>query len=106
MFADLATRALNKLQDNLFAHMQTLALSFFDRQPIGELMSRLTNDTEVISLFYESAVSQMIREFVQIVLTLVVMLLIDWRLTIVALLVVPVMLYLDECGHSHRHPGV
>jgi ATP-binding cassette subfamily B protein len=57
-------------------------------------MSRLTNDTEVISLFYESAVSQMIREFVQIALTLVVMLLIDWRLTIVALLVVPVMLFL------------
>jgi len=94
MFADLATRALNKLQVHLFEHMQTLSLSFFDRQPIGELMSRLTNDTEVISLFYEDAVSQMIRELVQIVLTLVVMLLINTRLTFVALLVVPVMLYL------------
>jgi ABC-type multidrug transport system fused ATPase/permease subunit len=94
MFADLATRALNKLQNHLFAHMQTLSLSFFDRQPIGELMSRLTNDTEVISLFYESAVAQIIRELVQIALTLVVMLLMDWRLTIVALLVVPLMLYL------------
>jgi ABC-type multidrug transport system fused ATPase/permease subunit len=94
IFADLATKALNKLQNHLFAHMQTLSLSFFDRQPIGELMSRLTNDTEVISLFYESAVTQMIRELVQIFLTLVVMLLMDWRLTIVALLVVPLMLYL------------
>jgi ABC-type multidrug transport system fused ATPase/permease subunit len=94
VFADLATRALNKLQNHLFAHMQTLSLSFFDRQPIGELMSRLTNDTEVISLFYESAVSQMIRELVQIFLTLIVMLLIDVRLTIIAMLVVPVMLYL------------
>jgi ABC-type multidrug transport system fused ATPase/permease subunit len=94
MFSDLATKALFKLQNSLFAHMQTLALSFFDRQPLGELMSRLTNDTEVISLFYESAVSQMIRELVQIILTLVVMLLMDWRLTIVALLVVPIMLYL------------
>ncbi len=94
VFADLATKALYKLQNHLFGHMQTLSLSFFDRQPIGELMSRLTNDTEVISLFYESAVTQMIRELVQILLTLVVMLLIDWRLTIVALLVVPVMLFL------------
>jgi ABC-type multidrug transport system fused ATPase/permease subunit len=94
MFADLATRALNKLQNQLFGHMQTLSLSFFDRQPIGELMSRLTNDTEVVSLFYEEAVTQMIRELVQIMLTLVVMLLIDTRLTFIALLVVPVMLYL------------
>jgi len=94
MFADLATRALNKLQNHLFGHMQTLSLSFFDRQPIGELMSRLTNDTEVISLFYESAVSQMIRELVQITLTLIIMLLIDIRLTVIALLVVPVMLFL------------
>jgi len=94
MFADLATKALNKLQKHLFSHMQTLSLSFFDRQPIGELMSRLTNDTEVVSLFYEEAVTQMIRELVQISLTLVVMLLIDVHLTIIALLVVPVMLYL------------
>jgi len=94
VFADLATRALNKLQKHLFSHMQTLSISFFDRQPIGELMSRLTNDTEVVSLFYEQAVSQMIRELVQITLTLVVMLLIDLRLTVIALLVVPVMLYL------------
>ncbi len=94
MFADLATRALTKLQNHLFSHMQTLSLTFFDRQPIGELMSRLTNDTEVVSLFFEQAVSQMIREIVQIILTLVAMLLIDWRLTLIALLVVPVMLYL------------
>jgi ABC-type multidrug transport system fused ATPase/permease subunit len=94
MFADLATRALNKLQNHLFGHMQTLSLSFFDRQPIGELMSRLTNDTEVVSLFFEEAVTQVIRELVQITLTLVVMLLIDVRLTFIALLVVPVMLYL------------
>jgi ABC-type multidrug transport system fused ATPase/permease subunit len=94
MFADLATRGLQKLQTHLFSHMQTLSLTFFDRQPIGELMSRLTNDTEVISLFYESAVTQIIRALVQIVLTFVVMLIIDWRLTIIALIIVPVMLIL------------
>jgi len=94
MFSGLATKGLYKLQTHLFSHMQTLSLTFFDRQPIGELMSRLTNDTEVISLFYESAVTQMIRALVQIVLSFVVMMVIDWRLTIVALLIVPVMLFL------------
>ncbi|MCB0196227.1 MAG: hypothetical protein KDJ65_30020, partial [Anaerolineae bacterium] len=61
LFSDLATRALYKLQRRLFEHMQTLSLNFFDRQPVGELMSRVTNDTETVALFYESAVAQMIR---------------------------------------------
>jgi ABC-type multidrug transport system fused ATPase/permease subunit len=91
-FADLATRGLYRLQVDLFSHMQTLSLNFFDRQPLGELMSRVTNDTEVISLFYESAVAQILRAIIQIFMILFVMLVVDWRLTIVALLIVPVML--------------
>jgi ATP-binding cassette subfamily B protein len=94
VFSDLATKGLFRLQTRLFAHMQTLSLSFFDRQPVGELMSRLTNDLETVGLFYESAVAQMIRAGVQILLILLVMLAADWRLTIVALLVVPLMLIL------------
>jgi ATP-binding cassette subfamily B protein len=96
MFAELATRGLQKLQTRLFSHMQTLSLTFFDRQPIGELMSRITNDTEVVSLFYEQAVSPIIRASIQILLTFLAMLLIDWRLTIVALLIVPVILILTN----------
>ena len=92
LFSDLATRASYKLQAHLFQHMQSLSLSFFDRQGRGELMSRLTNDSEVIALFYESVVTQMIRALVQIVLAFAVMLLIDWRLMIVASLIVPAML--------------
>ncbi|MDX1436774.1 MAG: ABC transporter transmembrane domain-containing protein, partial [Anaerolineales bacterium] len=79
VFGSLATQATYKLQVDLFSHMQSLSLSFFDRQGRGELMSRLTNDTEVISLFYESAVTQIIRSAIQIVLTFFIMLVIDWR---------------------------
>jgi ATP-binding cassette subfamily B protein len=96
LFADMATRGLQKLQTRLFSHMQTLSLTFFDRQPIGELMSRITNDTEVVSLFYEQAVSPIIRASIQILLTFLVMVIIDWRLTIVALLIVPVILILTN----------
>ena len=94
VFSDLATKGLFNLQTSLFAYMQGLSLSFFDRQPLGELMSRLTNDLETVGLFYESAVAQMIRAGIQIILILGVMLLIDWRLTFVALVVVPFMLLL------------
>jgi ATP-binding cassette subfamily B protein len=96
MFADLATRGLQKLQTHLFSHMQTLSLNFFDRQPIGELLSRITNDTEVVSLFYEQAVGPIIRASITIILAFLVMVFIDWRLTIVALLIVPVILILTN----------
>ncbi len=96
IFADMATKGLQKLQNSLFAHMQTLSLTFFDRQPIGELMSRITNDTEVVSLFYEQAVSPIIRASIQILLTFLVMVIINWRLTIVALIIVPVILILTN----------
>ncbi len=96
LFSDMATRGLQKLQTYLFSHMQTLSVTFFDRQPIGELMSRITNDTEVVSLFYEQAVSPIIRSSIQILLTFLVMLIIDWRLTFVAMLIVPVILILTN----------
>ncbi len=105
LFADLATKGLYSLQVDLFAHMQKLSLTFFDRQPIGELMSRVTNDTEVISLFYESAVGPIIRAGIQIFMILFVMLAMDWRLTIIALLVVPVMLFLTNVVQKISTPA-
>ncbi|MFL7892518.1 MAG: ABC transporter ATP-binding protein [Anaerolineales bacterium] len=96
MFADLATQGLQGLQTHLFSHMQTLSLNFFDRQPIGELLSRITNDTEVVSLFYEQAVGPIIRASITIILAFLIMVAIDWRLTIVALLIVPAILILTN----------
>lgn len=92
MFAELATKGLSRLQSHLFAHMQTLSLNFFDRRPIGELLSRVSNDTEVIALFYEQGVGPIIRAIMQIVIITVIMVLVDWHLTVVAMLIVPVML--------------
>lgn len=91
-FAALATAGSRALQTGLFNHMQTLSLSFFDRNPIGELLSRVNNDLEAVSRFFEQAVSQIVRAAVQIVLILIVMVLVNWQLTLAALLVVPIML--------------
>ena len=95
VFARLATNALFKLQTHLFSHLQTLSLSFFDRQPVGELMSRVSNDTEAISVFYESAVSQLIRALMQILLIIGIMLILSWQMTLAALLIVPIMVGLS-----------
>ena len=92
IFSDLATKALSKLQIHLFSHMQTLSMGFFYRTPVGELLSRVTNDADAGALFYESAVGQLVRAVLQILMILSVMFAINWQLTLVALFVVPVML--------------
>jgi len=93
-FAGLATLGLMRLQRALFDHMQTLSLSFFDRQPLGQLMSRISTDTEFVALFYEQAVSQLIRSFFRIIMIMIIMFLVDWRLALVGVLIVPATLAL------------
>jgi ABC-type multidrug transport system fused ATPase/permease subunit len=51
LLSDISQEALYRLRIDLFAHIQTMSLDFFDRRPIGELMSRVTNDTQVIEQF-------------------------------------------------------
>jgi len=92
LFAKMATTGLYKLQTNLFSNLQTLSMSFFYKNPPGKLSSNITNDAEVVSLFYTSAVSQIIRATLQILMILAVMFLLNWKLTIVALIIIPFLL--------------
>jgi len=92
VFSDLATRGTYGLQRAVFTNLQRLSLTFFDRQPIGELMSRVTNDTESTAMFYENVVGQVIRALMTIVLVIIMMFAISWELTLAALLVIPIML--------------
>ncbi len=88
----LAQDALYHLRTEVYAHIQTLSLNFYDRQPIGELMSRVTNDIETIDNFFSYSLNQSITSVLTVVITVVVMLLINLPLAVVTLLAVPLML--------------
>ena len=92
IFSRLATRALFKLQTQLFSNMQTLSMDFFYRNPVGELSSRVTNDSEVVALFYEQGVGPLIRAALQILMILLVMLIVNTPLTVAALVIVPFLI--------------
>jgi ATP-binding cassette subfamily B protein len=93
IMAGISQRALKRIRGDLFEHLQRLSLSFFDRNPAGELMSRLTNDIDAIN----QAVSQNVIALLASVLSMggimVAMFLLDARLALVSLLVVPLMLW-------------
>jgi ABC-type multidrug transport system fused ATPase/permease subunit len=92
-FARLATNGLSRLQRALFDRMQMLSISFFDRNPSGDLISRVNNDSESVALFFENSVSMLISSVLQIVLVGIIVFVMDWKLAIVALLVVPVLFF-------------
>jgi len=90
--ADITQHALYSLRKDLFGHMQTLSLKFYDRQPIGELMSRLTNDVDTIFNLFQMPLGILVMGTIMLVVTLIVMLALNVFLTIVASLVIPVLM--------------
>ncbi|MCH9766302.1 MAG: ABC transporter ATP-binding protein/permease [Actinomycetia bacterium] len=92
MFARLAAAALYDVQTDLFDNVQTLPMGFFFKNTPGELSSNVTNDAEVISLFYTTALSQILRANIQVSMIIVVMFVLNWQLAIVAIVAIPLLM--------------
>jgi ATP-binding cassette subfamily B multidrug efflux pump len=91
IMADLSQRALKQLRRDLFQHLQTLPLSFFDRNPAGELMSRLTNDMDAINAAVSQNITSLIASVLSMAGILVAMFVLDRWLALTTVLVVPIM---------------
>ncbi len=105
VMAGISQRALKQIRKDLFTRLQTLSLAFFDRNPAGELMSRLTNDIDAIN----QAVSQNVTSLVASVLTMVgiviAMFVLDRWLALTSLLVVPIMLWFTQFVARYTRKG-
>ncbi len=82
------------LRDALFARIQRLSFSYYDRVQTGQLLTRLTNDVEQIRAFAGSGVVQLAAAGVMLLGTTVLLLELNWRLALVALATVPAILVL------------
>lgn len=78
-----------RLRKDIAAKLNKLPLKYFDTKTHGEVLSRVTNDVDSISNNLTSTVSQVLNSSVNIVGVLAMMLMISWKLTIVALLIIP-----------------
>jgi ATP-binding cassette subfamily B multidrug efflux pump len=91
IMAGVAQTALKAMRRDLFCHLQTLTLRYFDQHPHGELMSRLTNDIDAISRVLSQSVTQLITSVLTLASILVVMFTRNLWLTLVTLTVIPLM---------------
>src|SRR6266849_2305914 len=87
-------RAMYDLRMELFRHLQFLSLSFFDRNPVGRLMTRITNDIDALTDMVTRGVVSIFGDIAMVVLISGAMLLLDWRLAIVAFISLPILIAL------------
>ncbi len=85
-------KVLYTMRDDLFRHFQRLSVSFFDQREAGDLMSRLTNDTQVINRILNAGLVRLIGNFLFLIGVLVAMLMLNWKLALVSMSVLPMML--------------
>jgi ATP-binding cassette subfamily B multidrug efflux pump len=105
LMAAAAQRTVRDLRADLFARLQSLPLRYFDRHPHGELMSRLTNDIENISNVLNESVTQLISSVLSILGVAAVMFVINARLGIVSLVILPFMALLSRWVAKHTRRG-
>jgi ATP-binding cassette, subfamily B, multidrug efflux pump len=87
----LGQRIMYDLRVQIFTHLQRLDLRFYDRNPVGRLMTRVTNDVEVLNELFSSGVVTVFGDVFTLLLIFTAMLLLDWRLSLVTFAVLPVV---------------
>ncbi|MBN1139558.1 MAG: ABC transporter ATP-binding protein [Anaerolineae bacterium] len=92
--ANVTQRVMRNMRRQLFEHLQTLSLRFFDRHPHGELMSRLTNDLDAISRVIAQNATQLFSGALTLTGILIMMLILNFWLTLGSMFVFPLMLWL------------
>jgi len=86
-------RATADLRAALFAHVQKLRIAYFDRTPVGRIVTRLTNDVDGISELFASGAVTAITDVLTLVGIVVAMLWIDWQLSLVAFVALPPLVF-------------
>ena len=80
------------LRKKIFKHIMSLKMSFFDKTPIGTLVTRAVSDIETIADIFSQGLLVIIAELLKLVIVIAVMFYTDWRLSLIALLTVPILL--------------
>jgi ATP-binding cassette subfamily B protein len=105
MMADVSQRALKGLRRDLFSHMQKLPLSFFDDNPAGELMSRLTNDIDAVNQTVSQNVTSLFASVLSLLGIMIAMFLLNFWLALVSLFVVPLMFFFADSVARYTRRG-
>lgn len=81
--------AMNDLRTDLYRHLQKMPTSFFDKNPVGRLVTRVTNDIRSIDEMLAAGVITIIQDVVMIVIIVSIMLALNWQLALISFITIP-----------------
>jgi ATP-binding cassette subfamily B multidrug efflux pump len=85
-----------RLRGQIFRHLQKLQIAFFDRNPVGRLITRLTSDVDALNEMFTSGVVAIFGDVVTLFGIMVVLLVMNWKLALVSFAVLPLLFWLSS----------
>ena len=89
--AYIGQRVMYDLRMQIFEHLQRLSISYFDRNPVGRLMTRVTSDVETLNELFSSGVVTVFGDVFTLLAIMTMMVVVDWRLALVTFSVIPLV---------------
>jgi ATP-binding cassette, subfamily B, multidrug efflux pump len=105
IMSDISQRALKRMRTDLFTHLQSLPIAYFDRNAAGELMSRLTNDIDAVNQAVSQNVTTLIASVLSMAGILIAMFVMDRWLALATLIVVPIMFWFTQFVARYTRKG-
>jgi len=90
----IGQRIMFDMRSQMFEHLQRLSLSYFDHNPVGRLMTRLTNDVDALNEMFTSGAISILSDVLTIIGVTVALLIINWQLALVTFVVLPPLLWI------------
>ncbi|OED43834.1 multidrug ABC transporter ATP-binding protein [Endozoicomonas sp. (ex Bugula neritina AB1)] len=104
MFQTSALKVVHDIRKMFFSHVLKLPMSYFDSEPTGRLVSRITNDSEVLRQMFVGVIPSILQAFFRVAGIFVAMSLLDVRLMFMTLFLIPVMLLAIRIYQKISHP--
>jgi ATP-binding cassette subfamily B protein/ATP-binding cassette subfamily C protein/ATP-binding cassette subfamily B multidrug efflux pump len=104
--AGIARRSVLRLRERVYAHVLALPMAFFDHAITGQLVSRVTNDTEAVNTLYRQVLYVMLDSSIVVLGSMIAMAWLDWRLMLIVALLVPAMVVIILLYQRWSAPAV
>ena len=86
-----ANRVVQRLRQDVFGHIQTLPIQYFDQLPAGKIVARVTNDTEALRNLYVQVLSNFATSFISIAGVYIALFILNWKMALIALIMMPII---------------
>ena len=92
----IGQRLLASMRARIFDRLQHLPLGYFDKRPVGDLMSRVTNDVDTLNQLFSQGLTQLLGSLFSLIGIVIAMLFLDWNLALACFTIIPIMLFMTS----------